>query len=288
MTQPNRLTNVDHFTDSSNYRIYHMVLPDLIPLHWHEFYEISLIIGGRGEHVLNGNHYPLSPGNCFLLTPVDLHEIISDPTDTLVLYNLIFTDNVLDVELKSLLFPVDHIGQVQSSHQFQVEALSRSEQQFQRIIQESKHPLLGSERVILGCLEQILIEFFRSFYEQTEQLPNKESAANQQPINKALAYMHYHFREQMTLEDVAKQAQFAPNYFSQCFRQITGTTFQLYLQNLRLQFAKSLLKIPDLSITEVCHTSGFQSVPHFNRVFKHKEHVSPREYRKLVNSRRML
>ncbi|WJH33318.1 helix-turn-helix domain-containing protein [Paenibacillus sp. CC-CFT747] len=56
--------------------------------------------------------------------------------------------------------------------------------------------------------------------------------------------------------------------------------FQAYLQHLRLTFAVSLLSASRLTITEVCHISGFQTLTHFERVFKSRYGVSPRRYQK--------
>lgn len=45
------------------------------PLHWHNYFEIEIIVEGAGAYIFNGKSYPISKGDAFLLTPVDFHEI---------------------------------------------------------------------------------------------------------------------------------------------------------------------------------------------------------------------
>jgi transcriptional regulator GlxA family with amidase domain len=100
-----------------------------------------------------------------------------------------------------------------------------------------------------------------------------------QKIRRALIYMHHHFREQLTLEEVAAQARLSPNYFSECFHKATGSRFQSYLQELRLRFARTLLEMSDLHVTTICHASGFNTLSHFERAFKGRHGQPPRECR---------
>jgi YesN/AraC family two-component response regulator len=59
--------------------------------------------------------------------------------------------------------------------------------------------------------------------------------------------MQHHFRENLSLQDVARQVQLAPNYFSECFRKSVGVSYQYYLQELRISFARTLLRASALS-----------------------------------------
>jgi len=63
-----------------------------------------------------------------------------------------------------------------------------------------------------------------------------EMTTQQRQIRTALVYIHHHFREQLTLNDVAGHARLSPSYFSECFHRTTGSSFQRYLQELRLRF----------------------------------------------------
>ena len=55
-----------------------------------------------------------------------------------------------------------------------------------------------------------------------------------------------------------------------------------YLQNLRIEKAKDLLRKTDCSISQICDLCAFGSLSHFSRVFREKTGVSPTKYKKLV------
>ena len=69
-----------------------------------EFYEMAFIVDGEGVHLFNGVTYPLTRGALFLLTPTDIHALWPNPGSTLELFNVIFSDTMLDEEVEPLLF----------------------------------------------------------------------------------------------------------------------------------------------------------------------------------------
>jgi len=96
---PERLTNDVYLQSSLPFRIFHQKLFEPCELHWHEFYELTYIVAGEGVNVVNGISFPLTKGSIFLLTPADFHQISPTP-ESCLLYNVIFTDELLDEELR--------------------------------------------------------------------------------------------------------------------------------------------------------------------------------------------
>jgi AraC-like DNA-binding protein len=68
------------------------------------------------------------------------------------------------------------------------------------------------------------------------------------------------------------------------FKRATGMTFTEYVSRVRVEKAKNLLLNPLSRVSEVAFASGFQSIPHFNRVFKKYAGVSPTEYRAQIRA----
>jgi len=92
--------------------------------------------------------------------------------------------------------------------------------------------------------------------------------AEPDPLRGALSYVDRHFREPLTLAQVAAQSHLSPNYFSERFHQLTGMPFQTYLQQARLRFARSLLRSTRISVTDAALASGFNGVSHFGRAYR--------------------
>lgn len=103
------------------------------------------------------------------------------------------------------------------------------------------------------------------------------------PIRLAKKYMREHYMEQVTLEDVSGLAGFSPSYFSALFKKETGSAFLEYLQSVRMEEAKRLLKETDLSITLLCEKVGYMDVKYFTKSFIKHTGLKPGEYRKIYS-----
>lgn len=83
----------------------------------------------------------------------------------------------------------------------------------------------------------------------------------------------------ITLDEAAQVANMSPTSFSRFFRQVMGRTFTDYLNQLRIETSCRLLADTELPVTEVASTSGFANLANFNRRFRERRQMSPREYR---------
>jgi len=98
-------------------------------------------------------------------------------------------------------------------------------------------------------------------------------------ITKARAYIHEHQTEDLNLSQVAKAVNMSSYYFCKTFKKVTGINFTDYVARVRIEKSKNLLLNPNLRVSEIAFEVGFQSLTHFNRVFKKILGQSPTEYR---------
>lgn len=259
---------------SGSLQIYRQVLFEPFETHWHDFYELAFVLAGQGEHVLNGVARPLQRGSLFLLTPADFHMINPQAEDPLIVFDVIFQTDILKEEVYRLLF------QDLTSYQlcFAPAEADELEREFERLFSESQTCQVGSHLILPGTLERILIELYRKNLTLAPAQPREVAAEQHQKLSLSLIYMHHHFRESLSLEDVAQQVHLSPSYFSECFHRTYGISFQHYLQKLRLHFARSLLSAAQLPVSHICFASGFQTLSHFERTFKQYFGLSPRQF----------
>ncbi|WP_294215868.1 AraC family transcriptional regulator [uncultured Chryseobacterium sp.] len=102
-------------------------------------------------------------------------------------------------------------------------------------------------------------------------------------INVIFNYVKDHFREQMTLEEIADLANMKVPSFCRYFKKITNKTFTQFVNEYRITHSLKLLAEQPLSITEVCFESGFNNFSYFNKTFKEYVKKSPSQYRKEFN-----
>ena len=97
--------------------------------------------------------------------------------------------------------------------------------------------------------------------------------------SRILSYLGGHYREALSLDDLANAMGVSRFHLSHMFATKFGIGFKEYLNNLRIECAKGLLRSTDMPISEVCIHSGFENQRTFNRVFNENTGISPRDYR---------
>ncbi len=115
-------------------------------------------------------------------------------------------------------------------------------------------------------------------------LVEREAPADTDLVYEAVVYLAAHFKEKVSLSQMARELGVSPYMLSRVFSGTFHKNFPQYLNELRLSYACELLEYTDRSITEICMEAGFESQRTFNRVFRDTYHLTPREYRR---SRRM-
>jgi AraC-like DNA-binding protein len=101
-------------------------------------------------------------------------------------------------------------------------------------------------------------------------------------IKKAWQLILENFDTELDQATVARRLNMSPSAFSRFFRKATGKTFTEVLLEIRLGNACRLLLESDAPITEVCYRSGFRNLSNFNRHFKARYTLTPRQWRATV------
>ena len=238
-----------------------------VEVHWHDYYELSLVLSGEAEHVVNGESRALVPGSAFLLSPADFHAIRAHGGEPLVCYNTVVDPAVMERQLSAIGSPAIE------GFPWQADGLQDAEPDLRRLKAELEEPRLGSAQVAEALVACLVVELARrtGVDHRGRLLPR----TSEEDLREAVLYVDRHFREPIALADAAARAHLSPNYFSERFREVTGTSFQLYLQERRLRFARSLLASTSLSVTEVCHAAGFSTLSHFGRAFRRRYGTTP-------------
>jgi len=104
-------------------------------------------------------------------------------------------------------------------------------------------------------------------------------ARQHRSLQRAVEYIHKHYREPLALGAVSRVAGFAPNYFSALFKQREGMTFERYIRQLRIERAKQLLASTDLDMQRIAQLSGFGTRQYLARMLRRGLGMTPLEYR---------
>ncbi|WP_163504523.1 helix-turn-helix transcriptional regulator, partial [Escherichia coli] len=97
-------------------------------------------------------------------------------------------------------------------------------------------------------------------------------------------YIDLHFAEPLSRESVAQSFYLSPNYLSHLFQKCGPMGFNEYLNHIRLEQARMLLKGHDMKVKDVAHACGFADSNYFCRLFRKNTERSPSEYRRQYHS----
>lgn len=101
-------------------------------------------------------------------------------------------------------------------------------------------------------------------------------------VYQALSYVAAHFKEDLSLGEMAEALGVSPFALSRIFSKTFHMNFNQYVNDFRLEYATACLREGSDSITDIMYNAGFQSQATFNRAFRGKYHMTPREYRTLA------
>jgi AraC-like DNA-binding protein/ligand-binding sensor protein len=128
-----------------------------------------------------------------------------------------------------------------------------------------------------------LIRLLEIFGQQLSALANRitvqDGAAEPPIIRRARAYIAGHYGDPVNLDEIARVMHVSTFYFCKMFKKATGLTFTDYLGRVRVEKAKNLLLNPHLRASEIAYSVGFQSLTHFNRIFRKITGEAPTGFR---------
>lgn len=252
-----------------NMDIAHKEFKDGTNLHWHDHYEMEIVTGGSGTYFVNGMQYPLKRGSVYLVTPVDFHQIRGDFT----IYNITFNDAMVSSEVMNLIIA----GNCATVVNFEEEEFTFWETVLSRLLSEfhGESPLKNqAERALL---EAILIGFLRRI-----DISFSDQGRSDVAVMRVVAYIKFNFKKKLTLSEVAKAVHLTPNYVGEIFAKKMGVSFNQYLMQTRLNYAKNLLLRGGMSVQEVAAESGFGSQTYFSDCFRREFGFTPSDTKNMT------
>ena len=98
-------------------------------------------------------------------------------------------------------------------------------------------------------------------------------------IEQAKEYILNNYSRDISLDDVSRQVNISPYYFSKIFKEETAEGFVEYLTRIRIEKAKELLTTTECSMKEICSMVGYADPNYFSRTFKKNVGVTPTDYK---------
>ena len=236
-------------------------------------YLFHYIITGKGTFISTGQggtktSYTLNGGEGFLIYPGQINTYVADLEDPWE-YIWIEFDGICVKEALEL------AGFSPSS------PIYRTHDPVNRQAMENEmRYLVGHRDVSAFHLVGHTYLFFDYLLQSTEQAQGPTNKLQDFYIREALSFIKQNYQNDITVEDIAKQAGLNRSYFGKVFKNALNKSPQQYLINYRMTRAAELLKLTSLPVGDVGKAVGYPNQLHFSRAFKSVYGMAPREWRK--------
>ena len=131
----------------------------------------------------------------------------------------------------------------------------------------------------LASVTKLLAIFADHLAMKSNQLAVRTAHREPPLITRAKQFIREHYSEDLSLGRVSAAANMSTFYFCKLFHKFTSVSFTEFVSRTRVEAAKHLLLNPNLRVSEVGYAVGFQSLSHFNRMFKRIARESPTDFR---------
>ena len=234
----------------------------------HDYIELIYVHRGSGSAFCDGKEYKLKEGSLFLVFPNQLHSYSdfgkeSDSKIYVVLVHPAYVRAPHDLFYKNA--PVNPMGHTADTNLI-------------NLFRITVHQYLFGGSVILYDLLSALINKVLGYFTLTERISSKDT------LYEILLYCQQNYKLDITAQKMSQDLYISKSTISKIFSTTLQTNFNTYVNSLRLEEARMLLRNTNLTIAEIATRSGFNSIRNFNHAFVNAYGISPREYVKTFNT----
>ena len=241
-----------------------------VPPHMHEAIEIIYVTDGTVELGIGQELYHMEKGDFAIVFPNVVHHYqVFDSGKNKAVY--LFLEPSLSTNLYDKLqkycpeYPIVNKENLHADVVNAIKALLKLED--------------GNTMLVQAYMQIILAHVFSEM-----KMVDKNDIGGDDLVYKAVEYVAKNFNEEMNLDKMAHDLCVSKYVLSRLFAKTFHCNFNKYVNDVRLNYATTLLESRKDSITNIGLDAGFESQRTFNRVFKERYKITPREYRNQIHS----
>lgn len=236
--------------------------------HLHYYVEIVYMREGRAKAFIDSDVYEIKSGDLLLVFPNRIHR---------------FEDMVCNNKYDLFIINPDIVSDLSEriSEENPEDPVIRNVKRNERLL--SLIGILSDVKNFPQAYRDTLIRgYFLSFFaEVLEMLPMRAAKSDEnQAMRTVIRYCALNFTKDLSLTILEEELHLSKYYISHLFGDKLGIRFNDYINSLRISESCRLLRVSDMSITEISNASGFGTLRTFNRAFIKQMGVSPSEYKR--------
>lgn len=248
--------------------------------HYHDTYEIYLMLNGQRNLFFDDEKYLLRKGNLFVIEPFVLHSTTCadsvyfqrylmnlSPNELLPILNR-KEINLLFANLSTYILNVDD------------EKLEYVYFCFKEIHKYKNEKAALSDKLMRMNIAHLIDFICTEVKKHSAIIPERRTKKAEEPIMKALAYINKNYTQNISLDFISQYAHMSKSNFCLVFKKIMGLSFVDYINAIKISQVHKLLLTTNLPLTAIAERTGFTSADYMARAFKKTHGISPSTMRK--------
>lgn len=263
-----------------------------IGMHKHAFYEINIIVQGKGYHYIENQCFEADTGSVYVIPPNITHGYWTENNEDFKIFHLLlsaafierYKNELISTPGYSMLFEIEPFLRTESEEKLflvlspdQLEQLNVDFDKLSHLTSNDANNILkiGKTLYIIGLLSQLITAHHKSVSKS-----KKDASINSIAIIHTIEYMRNNYFEKILIDDLARIANMARTTYLRQFKILCKQTPNDYLTEVRVEAAANILKTSDTSLAVIAQNCGFFDSSHFSKTFKKYRGISPLDYRK--------
>jgi AraC family transcriptional regulator, melibiose operon regulatory protein len=254
-----------------------------IPLHWHEEVQFVYILKGTVRFQVNEQEILVKEGEGLFINSECLHGAKDEPNSNASYICLNVLPSFLMMPDLISAYVTPYIQATNLDHIRIEQTIAWGKEACEHIL--SIYELLTKEDEFYEIhISKQLTSLWLLLISNATPVTDPASLRKNKRIKDMLAWIHLHYDEAVSLENIAKAGLLSKSECCRYFKSILGLSPMQYVNYYRIEKSLSLLQHTDLSVTEVAYKVGFNGSSYYIEQFKKSMHTTPKSYQKSVKN----
>ncbi len=244
------------------------------PVHWHSAIELIYILNGQGMIMIEGKYYSVVAGEFVVIDSNQLHEIRYKGMAVVIHFSRNSMKNFIP-NLEEYHFRCTRADLKKEQLAVYLDVCELLKMLPPLYVMHPVGYKLKSQAIAM----EVFFELVNQFSVQGEVKQKAEKQENLERLEEIVEYIELHYKEQISLEEIASHFYLSREYFSRFFRKNMGVTFSRYVNQIRLMHIYQDICNTQSGIMELAEKHGFTNYKMFHKMFREVYGCTPREIR---------
>ncbi len=276
-----------HGTATFPYSVYRGRIPEWMrsfPLHWHDDFELIYCTSGQIQVTLWGQAHTLCARDLIVILPHAVHSIEQSSTRNGKYFNIMFHPSLFKGAGEDPCYSKYVVPFLNGEKT--MDCFYPAGSSFNQLVTPGVFSLYKHHRESYSTHELViksglfLLLHHMNQYSAASTSEDRFLQLSYSRLKNALYYVRKFYDHDISIREVSEQCGFSESHFMKLFKEFTGTSFNHYLVNYRLELAAKQLSSTDYKVIDIAENCGFHNHSYFTRAFQKKYKKTPLMYRK--------